>query len=110
MTMRKTTLLFLTFLCLALASGCVYRATVSQGNLIKQEDLDQVEIGMTQKQVRFLLGTPMIDDPFSRNRWDYIYYLRIRRDDASQKRWVSIYFEDDLVSEIRKEQELSPDL
>jgi len=83
---------------------------MSQGNLIKQEDLDQVEIGMTKNQVRFLLGTPMIDDPFSRNRWDYIYYLRIRRDVASQKRWVSIYFEDDLVSEIRKEQELSPTL
>lgn len=108
--MRKTTLLFLAFLCLALASGCVYRATMSQGNLIKQEDLDQAEIGMTKNQVRFLLGTPMLDDPFSRNRWDYIYYVRIRRDDASQKRWVSIYFEDDLVSEIRKEQELSPKL
>jgi len=110
MTMRKTTLLFLTFFCLALASGCVYRATMSQGNLIKQEDLDQAEIGMTKNQVRFLLGTPMIDDPFSSNRWDYIYYLRIRREDASQKRWVSIYFEDDLVSEIRKEQQLSPTL
>ena len=110
MTMRKTTLLFLTFFCLALASGCVYRATMSQGNLIKQEDLDQAEIGMTKNQVRFLLGTPMIDDPFSRSRWDYIYYLRIRREDASQKRWVSIYFEDDLVSEIRKEQQLSPTL
>jgi outer membrane protein assembly factor BamE len=110
MTMRKTTLLFLTFLCLALASGCVYQATISQGNFIKQEDLDQVETGMTKNQVRFLLGTPMIDDPFSRDRWDYIYYLKIRRDDTSQKRWVSVFFEDELVSEIRKEQELSPTL
>ena len=110
MTMRKTTLLFLTFFCLALASGCVYRAPISQGNLIKQEDLEQAEIGMTKNQVRFLLGTPMIDDPFSRYRWDYVYYLRIGREEASQKRWVSIFFEDDLVSEIRMEQDLSPEL
>ena len=108
--MRKTILLFLTFFCLAATSGCVYRANISQGNLIKQEDLDQAEIGMTQNQVRFLLGTPMIRDAFSHNRWDYVYYVTIGRDDAVQKRWVSIYFEDQIVSEIRKNQELSPEL
>ncbi len=110
LTMRKTTVLFFTFFCLAITSGCVYRAAVSQGNLIKQEDLDQVEVGMTKNQVRFLLGTPMIDDPFTRNRWDYVYYLKIGRKDASQKRWVSVYFVDDLVSEIRQNQELAPKL
>jgi outer membrane protein assembly factor BamE len=108
--MRKTILLFISLFCFALASGCVYRAAISQGNLIEQEDLDQVEVGMTMSQVRFLLGTPMIDDAFSRNRWDYVYYLKIKRQDAVRKRWVSIYFEDEKVTEIRKDQELSPDL
>jgi len=110
MTMRKTTLLFISLFCFALASGCVYRAAISQGNLIKQEDLDQVEIGMTMSQVRFLLGTPMIDDPFSRSRWDYVYYLSLKRQAAVSKRWVSVYFEDEKVTEIHKDQELSPDL
>jgi outer membrane protein assembly factor BamE len=108
--MRKTTLLFFAFFCLAVTGGCVYRAAVSQGNLIKQEDLDQAEIGMTKNQIRFLLGTPMIDDPFTRDRWDYIYYLKIGRKDAGQKRWVSIYFEEELVSEIRQNQELATTL
>ena len=108
--MRKTTLLFISLFCFALASGCVYRAAISQGNLIEQEDLDQVEIGMTKSQVRFLLGTAMIDDPFSRDRWDYVYYLRIKRQTAVSKRWVSVFFVDEIVSEIRKDQELSPDL
>jgi outer membrane protein assembly factor BamE len=108
--MRKITLLFLTIFCLALASGCVYRSAISQGNLIEQEDLDQVDVGMTVNQVRFLLGTPMIDDPFSRNRWDYVYYLKIKRNDAVRKRWVSIFFIDEKVSEIRKDQELAPSL
>ncbi len=110
MTMRKTILLFLAFSCFALSSGCVYRAAIAQGNLIKQEDLDQVEVGMTVSQVRFLLGTPLIEDPFAKNRWDYVYYLRIRRDDAINKRWVSVYFTDKKVTEIRKDQELAPTL
>lgn len=110
MTMRKTSLLILTFLCLALAGGCVYRANISQGNLIKQEDLDQAEVGMTKSQVRYLLGTPMVTDPFSRQRWDYVYYVTIGRDSAVQKRWVSIYFDEEKVSEIRTDLELAPDL
>jgi len=95
---------------LALSSGCVYRLNISQGNLVEQEDLDQVEVGMTRNQVRFLLGTPMIDDPFHAERWDYIYFLKIGRKDATFKRWVSIVFADEIVSEIRKDQELSPKL
>ena len=78
--------------------------------MIKQEDLDQVEVGMTDGQVRFLLGTPMIDDPFHEARWDYIYFMKIGRDDAIFKRWISIHFVDGRVSEIVDGQELSPDL
>lgn len=91
-------------------SGCIYRVTIPQGNLIKQEDLDQAEVGMTKTQIRFLLGTPMIDDPFSRERWDYAYYVVVGRNDATHKRWVTIYFEDGIVSQINKDQELSSDL
>lgn len=99
------------FLCITLlASGCVYQAALSQGNLLKQEDIDQVEVGMTRNQVRFLLGTPMIDDPFHDNRWDYVYYLRIGKDQSTFKRWISIFFDDQTVTEIFSEQELSPDL
>jgi len=110
MIYRKWTILLFMTIALAISSGCVYRANISQGNLIKEEDLEQVEIGMTNNQVRFLLGTPMVDDPFNKERWDYIYYLKIGRQDAKFKRWVSIYFEDDVVSDIRKNQELAPSL
>lgn len=110
MTMRKTFLLFLTFFCLALASGCVYRANISQGNLVKQEDLEQATVGMTKSQIRYLIGTPMITDPFTRDRWDYVYYVTIGRNSAVQKRWVSIYFVDEKVSDIRTDLELAPDL
>ena len=110
--MVKLKSIVLLSLCIALAAsaGCVYRANISQGNLIKQEDLDLVEVGMTRSQIRFLLGTPMIDDPFHRDRWDYVYYLKIGRKDAALKRWVSLFFVDDRVSEIRRDQELDPRL
>ena len=97
-------------LILSVAGGCVYQANLSQGNLLKQEDLDQVGVGMTRRQVRFLLGTPMIDDPFHEGRWDYIYYLKLGRDDATFKRWISIYFDGEKVSEIVDGQQLNPNL
>lgn len=103
--LTATALLFVLLL-----EACVYRAAISQGNLLKDEDLDQVEIGMTRSQVRFLLGTPMIDDPFHRDRWDYVYYLKLGRQPATFKRWVTIEFEDGVVTEIRKDQELAPDI
>jgi outer membrane protein assembly factor BamE len=108
--MRRTTYFLPLLAALIALSGCVYRATLSQGNFLKQDELDQVEIGMTRNQVRFLLGTPMIDDPFHQNRWDYIYFLRVGRQKASFKRWVSIYFVNDNVSEIVDGQELDPKL
>jgi outer membrane protein assembly factor BamE len=109
-SMRRNLSLTVMLTALLLASGCVYQAALSQGNLLDQEDVDQLEVGMTRGQVRFLLGTPMIDDPFHDNRWDYVYFLRIGRDKAIFKRWVSVYFEGENVSEVIKDQELRPDL
>jgi outer membrane protein assembly factor BamE len=91
-------------------AGCVYQSPIAQGNLLKQEDVDQIEVGMTRGQVRFLLGTPMIDDPFHLERWDYIYYLKLGRRKATFKRWVSVVFEDERVAQVIEDQELSPDL
>jgi len=109
-TMQKLLIVIVSAFILSSTQGCVYRANISQGNLVKEEDLDQVALNMTRSQVRFLLGTPMVDDPFHRDRWDYVYYLKIGRQDAGFKRWVTIHFEDGLVSEIVKDQELSPDI
>lgn len=61
---------------LSLLSGCVHRIDIQQGNFLDQEDIDRVAVGMTRIQVRALLGTPMVADPFHEERWDYVYYLR----------------------------------
>ena len=108
--MRKTHSLFLALTAAFSLAGCVYQAPIAQGNFLKQDDIDQVEVGMTRSQVRFLLGTPMISDPFHSDQWDYVYYLKTGRRDAIFKRWVSVRFDGERVSDIVLDQELSPDL
>lgn len=108
--MRKLLVIITAIVASALVSACVYRAPLAQGNLLDQEDIDQIEVGMTRGQVRFLLGTPMIDDSFNSDRWDYVYYLKIGRDKATLKRWISVYFAEENVQELVKDQELRADL
>lgn len=103
-------LLLILLLSLGTTAGCVYVAPISQGNVLDQEDVDAVETGMTRSQVRFLLGTPMIADPFHADRWDYVYYLKPGRGDAVGRRWVSVVFDGDRVTEVMKDQELDEDI
>lgn len=64
------------FLALTLTAGCVYRIDVPQGNIITPEMKQSLKTGMTKRQVRYVMGTPMIQDPFHSDRWDYVYRLR----------------------------------
>lgn len=89
-----------------LLSGCVYKLDTQQGNLLDAEQVDAVELGMTRSQVRFLLGTPMVADPFSRDRWDYLYYFRAGKGGATRRSHVIVHFEGDTVSRIEKPEAL----
>ena len=89
-------------------SACVYRIDIQQGNLLRDSDLDRVQVGMTRSQVQFLLGTPMVADSFHRDRWDYAYYFRHGRSREVQHRWVIVYFENERVAKIEKNVELQP--
>src|SRR4030095_4980363 len=64
------------------------------------EDVDQVEVGMTRSQVRFLLGTPMVADTFDKDRWDYFYSLRRGHSREITKRHLVVWFEGDKVTRI----------
>ena len=93
---------------LLMSSACVYRANISQGNIVVEEDLDQVELDMTRNQVRFLLGTPVVEDAFNQDRWDYIYYFKRGRGKRADRRWLILIFEDDQVAEIRRDVIVEP--
>ena len=86
----------------AVASGCVYRINIQQGNFLDQAAVEQVKAGMTRSQVRYLLGTPMVADSFNKERWDYIYYLKKGRNSHVDSRRVTVYFEGDKVARLDK--------
>jgi outer membrane protein assembly factor BamE len=75
--------LLLLSLVIACTSACgwfgfpgVYRLDIEQGNIVTQEMADQLKPGMTRRQVRFILGTPLVEDTFNPDRWDYLYVKR----------------------------------
>jgi len=81
-------------------SACVYSIDIQQGNLLESKDIDRVAVGMTRVQVRSLLGTPMVSDPFEGARWDYVYYLKRNRSNDVFKQHIVVYFEGDKVSRV----------
>ena len=91
-----------------LLSACIYRIDIQQGNLLEEDVIEQVEIGMTRSQVQFLLGSPMVEDAFHEDRWDYTYFLRLGRSRNVDRRWLIVYFEGDRVVTIEKDAVIEP--
>jgi outer membrane protein assembly factor BamE (lipoprotein component of BamABCDE complex) len=89
----------LTGLMAGLPACAVFRLPTIQGNVIEQKQVDQLEIGMTPDQVRFLLGSPLVQGSFDPNRWDYVYYFRSQRGQETQ-RTLNLYFESGKLARI----------
>ena len=110
--MRKTTQflrsLLLCIVAVVTLGACVYRIDVQQGNLLEQNDIEAIRDGMTRSQVRFLLGTPLVESPFHADRWDYMYFFRKGRSRESLQQWLIVYFDDDRVREILKDVPVDP--
>jgi outer membrane protein assembly factor BamE len=78
----------------------VYRIDIPQGNLVNNSKIADVKVGMEPRQVRYLLGTPLITDSFNQNRWDYFYSLH-KDNKTTVEHHVSIFFADGRVAEIK---------
>jgi outer membrane protein assembly factor BamE len=87
-------------LCAAVATGCVYRLPIQQGNYLDVTTVAQVRPGMTRTQVRYLLGTPMVPGGFDNDRWDYEYYLKLRRLQTPRRAHAIVHFRNDLVDRV----------
>jgi len=77
----------------------VYHLDIRQGNFISQEMASQLKPGLTREQVRFVLGTPLVTDPFHGNRWDYVYRYNPGTGNVIQRR-LSVYFEDNKLARV----------
>ncbi|WP_213880601.1 outer membrane protein assembly factor BamE [Pseudomonas sp. dw_358] len=91
----KHLLTSLTFVGLLALAGCsfpgVYKIDIQQGNVVTQDMIDQLRPGMTRRQVRFIMGNPLIVDTFHPNRWDYMYTLQPGGGERQQES-MSIFF------------------
>lgn len=85
-------------------SGCgvfklpdVYKIDIQQGNIINQEMVDQLKPGMTKRQVRYVMGNPIIQDTFQPERWDY-YYEMNKADGTQTKERMTVHFVDEKMT------------
>lgn len=84
-----------------------YKMDIQQGNHVSPEALAKIKPGMTKSQVRFALGTPLVNDPFHANRWDYIYRLQ-KRGRLVEEHKATLIFDGDILTKIDTDIPLPP--
>lgn len=103
--MRKNLIFIAILIDLMTLSGCTswlpepHKIDIQQGNRVNQEELNKLKLGMTRKQVKFVLGSPLLQDSFHQDRWDYIYYLKPGKGKTRHSK-ISLYFEGDQLIRI----------
>jgi len=76
-----------------------YRIEVVQGNVVTSEQVALIKPGQTRAQVRDILGSPLLTDPFHADRWDYVFTLKRQGFDDQQRSFV-VLFDKDKVRKI----------
>lgn len=77
----------------------IYRPQILQGNVFSQEQINKLEPGMSKRQARFVMGSPMLADTFHQDRWDYYYADRVGQE-LKRTEHVILYFENDSLARI----------
>lgn len=99
--MQKLLIYLLASATFLLGACSAHKIDVQQGNVLEPENVAQLRIGMTAKQVRFLLGSPTLQDPFHRNRWDYLF-SQAKGGEMEPVQRITLIFADDALVTIEK--------
>ena len=83
----------------------LYRIDITQGNILEQSKVAQVKTGMSKNQLLYLLGVPVLPTVFHDDRWDYIYYNNILREEVELYR-LTLFFDGDRIERLRKTKNL----
>lgn len=86
------------------ACGLYYHTPVRQGNVLTPATVTRLESGMTKAQVRYLMGTALIQSGFEDNRWDYVFYYR-NPDAYVRQSKISLYFINNRLAHISGDEE-----
>ena len=77
----------------------VYKIGIPQGNIITQDMVDQLRPGMNKRQVMFVMGTPLVRDPYHQDRWDYVYNYQPGGGVRGQEK-ITVFFVDDQLASL----------
>ena len=95
---KVSTTILLIFIISACSTFSFYKVPVTQGNIFEDEDIEKLQVGQSMNQVQFILGSPMIKDPFHSNRWDYLNLVMIGDEKIVEKKLVVIFDDENLLS------------
>ncbi len=98
--MKKFLLLIISLFLISCSSTGIYKVTVTQGTVLKQEDVNKLEVGMNKDQVIFILGNPTFENFFEPNVWNYFYQVTRGNDTLSESKLKIIFDADNLLEEI----------
>lgn len=101
--MRKILITALIVLSFCFSACTIYKPDIRQGNELEEEAIAKLHTGMTKSQVAFILGSPSLQDPFHKNRWDYIRTLK-QANKEMERRHLILFFENELLVRIDKSQ------
>ena len=84
---------------IAASSACslIHRVDINQGNIVSQEMVNQLRPGMNRRQVTYLLGTPLLTDPFHDNEWDYVYSIEPNGEPREERKLTLTFERDELI-------------
>ena len=88
--------------CCFFSFGCKvspYIQEVKQGNFIDEVMVSKLSLGMPQEQVRFILGEPLVIDPFQPDRWDYVY-MSGKIGEVKGEKSFTVFFKDGLLDKV----------
>lgn len=83
----------------SLLDPIIYKLPIQQGNIIDQEQVDKLRLDMSKEQVSFVLGTPMVQDAFDADRWEYLYLLN-KRNGGQIKKTLVLNFKSGRLAEV----------
>ncbi|UDM07642.1 outer membrane protein assembly factor BamE [Halomonas sp. NyZ770] len=112
--MQKLTRIITLSVALTVVSGCsyvgVYKRDIPQGNLVTQEMVSQLQPGMTQEQVTYVMGRPLLEAPFDARQWDYVYRLDKAYGGVEQRRVTLTFDNAGRLVNVEQQGDLSSDL
>ena len=103
--MQKIILIVICATAITLSACTVHKLDIQQGNVMTPEMREQLKLGMSKRQVSFVLGSPLLIDPFHRDRWDYVYTFAKGRKTPEIQR-MTLFFEGDKL--VRMEDDTLP--